>query len=106
MAKMMGHKGHHHAQGGKVEPELKNEVTYAGGGSNVEKEAKEKNKGGRACRKDGGAVKGKMSKMRLDRPGRNRGGRAGADMSPLTTASKVKDAGEHRASEGDALEGP
>jgi hypothetical protein len=46
-------------------------------------------KGGRA-RKDGGKVVGLMSggavRPRLDRPGRKRGGRVGADMAPLTSA--------------------
>ena len=35
----------------------------------------------------GGKVCGKMGKMRLDRPGRKRGGRVGADMAPLSTAN-------------------
>jgi hypothetical protein len=52
------------------------------------------------CRKRGGRVMKKAEKhvkmddskkamMRLDRPGRKRGGRVGAEMSPLSEASKV-----------------
>lgn len=40
--------------------------------------------------KDGGAVGGKMSAMRLDRPGRKMGGRVGADCSPLSSAAKTE----------------
>lgn len=39
--------------------------------------------------KDGGEVGGKMSAMRLDRPGRKMGGRVGADCSPLSSAAKT-----------------
>ena len=68
--------------------------------------ARHKDMGGKVKRKDGGHVDGKKSMMRLDRPGRKRGGRVGADMSPLTTASKITDAKEHKASEGNADDGP
>lgn len=33
-------------------------------------------------------VMGGKARMRLDRPGRKRGGRVGADMSPLSSAAK------------------
>lgn len=92
-------------EGGKVEPEV-HEEAYAGGGSNVEKEAMEKKGGGRVKRKKGGHVEGEMAKHRLDRPGRKRGGRAGADMAPLTSASKITNAEGHKATEGNAEEGP
>ena len=98
----------HKDMGGKVEPAL-HPKAYNAEGSEVEKEAEEKKHGGKVKRKDGGHVDGKKSMMRLDRPGRKRGGRVGADMSPLTTASKVTDAKEHKASEGnadDADDGP
>jgi hypothetical protein len=36
-----------------------------------------------------GAVGGKKSMMRLDRPGRKMGGRVGADCSPLSSAAKT-----------------
>lgn len=72
------------ADGGSVEPKWN-----AGGTQNAAKEAEEKKKGGRVH------GEGESSKARADRPKRARGGRmrgegAGADMSPLTTASKVK----------------
>lgn len=91
---MKSHKMHKRADGGKVKP-------YDAEGSNVEKEADERKRGGRVkkdCapeRKHGGRVKeehrveGKMSKMRLDRPGRKSGGRVGSDKSPLTSAARV-----------------
>jgi hypothetical protein len=66
---------------------------YDAEGSNVEKEADEKKRGGRVKRKHGGAVKddarvsGKLAKMRLDRPARKDGGRVGADKSPLSSAA-------------------
>lgn len=39
---------------------------------------------------DGGAVHGKMTSMRLDRPGRKMGGRVGADCAPLSTAASAE----------------
>lgn len=39
--------------------------------------------------KDGGTVDGKKSAMRLDRPGRKRGGRVGADCTPLSSAAST-----------------
>lgn len=72
----------HKANGGKV--------VYAGAGSNVLKEAME--------RKRGGSVKhtmaeGAKAKHRLDRPGRKRGGRIGADKAPLSSAARVSHVG-------------
>jgi len=55
----------------------------AAGNADVAAEAK-------VARKDGGMVEGKMSKMRLDRPGRKRGGRVGADTSPLSGAASTE----------------
>jgi len=72
------------------------------GNPNVFKEAADKKRGGK-CRATGGAVAGvgsapasqgtsigRMSggavKARMDRPGRKKGGRVGADNSPLSTA--------------------
>ncbi len=64
---------------------------YAGGGSDVAKEAKgsepdekespeERKKGGKVdCRKRGGKIEGKMMKKRLDRPMRKSGGKVSAD---------------------------
>lgn len=67
---------------------------YAGGGSNVVKEAKAKKKGGKVSHK----VHGKMSKMRLDRPGRKRGGRVGSDKNPLSSAANVSSPVGHKES--------
>jgi hypothetical protein len=107
---MKGHKEHHHRKaGGKVEPEI-TPKPYNAQRSEVEKEAEEKKHGGKVKRAHGGKtehhVDGMKGKHRLDRPGRKRGGRAGADMSPLTTASKVTNAQGHSATEGNAEEGP
>ena len=61
---------------------------YAGAGSNVVKEAKEKKSGGRAKRKHGGmAVHGAAAKKRADRPARKSGGRSGSNMNPLSSAA-------------------
>lgn len=108
-------KARHHAGGGKVEPGIKDESdVYAGEHSHVLKEAEEKKDGGAVAKKkkrheklkSGGHVEGHMAKQRHDRPGRKRGGRAGADKMPLTEASKITNAGEHHATEGNAEEGP
>lgn len=114
-----GHEGHpvmtaaharsKHAKGGKVEPKNDpGEDTYAGKDSDVKKEAEEKAKGGRikVKRAAGGPVAGKKTKMRLDRPGRKRGGGVGADKHPLTSASKIRPAEGHTTMSGNAEEGP
>lgn len=64
-----------------------NKTSYAEntGSAKIEKEAAERN-GGRV--KDEAKVEGKMSKMRLDRPGRKTGGRVGADTGPMSSAAK------------------
>ena len=117
---MKGHKAHHHrhpraehAKGGTVKhvespmegdwahDEAPEEV-YAGKGSNVEKEAKQKKHGGRAKRKHGGHVKhvghvdGMHAKKRADRPARKRGGKVGADMNPLSSAHSATHPATHR----------
>ncbi len=60
-------------------------ILKAGGNPNVLEEAEEKKKGGKVV----GKMHGKASAKRLDRPGRKRGGRVGANMSPLSTAHNV-----------------
>lgn len=79
------------ASGGVVDKDPSPREVYAGSGSNVVKEAEERKGGGRvkdkAKCKDVGKIEGKMSKMRLDRPGRKMGGRVGADKSPLSSAA-------------------
>jgi hypothetical protein len=91
------HKGtvmHHHGRkdGGKlVEPSKKGVVAsdkgasdvYAGGSSDVVKEARKMKKGGKACRKEG-------AKGRLDRKPRAKGGKVGAEMRPLSEANAMK----------------
>ena len=74
------------------------EVYYAGGESNVRKEADEKAHGGSVHTKakkhsmhhmhaEGGKTKHRLDKYR--RGGRAKGGRTGADQHPLSSASKV-----------------
>lgn len=79
----------HKKSGGAANPPVT--TAYAGGNSNVAKEAQE--------RKFGGAVKnlkaeGAKAKHKLGRPGRKRGGRIGADMAPLSSAAKVSHTAE------------
>jgi len=77
------------AGGGVVPKDESPKKVYAGADSNVVKEADERKDGGRVKKKETGKVEGKMSKMRLDRPGRKAGGRVGADRSPLSEAAKT-----------------
>lgn len=80
----------HRASGGVVDKDPSPKDVYAGRESNVAKEADERKRGGRVKKaKEMGKVEGKKAKMRLDRPGRKRGGRVGADRSPLSEAAKV-----------------
>jgi hypothetical protein len=103
---------HHRARGGRTEDSewekeskgSKKEESYSGD-NNVEKEAKERKRGGKVdCppeRKHGGKVKeehrveGKMAKMHMGRPGRARGGRTGSDKSPLSSAASVSAVAGH-----------
>lgn len=69
--------------------------------SNVMDEAKERKFGGKAMKTV--MMEGAMTKhRRLDRPGRKRGGGVGADATPLTTAARTTQAGDHKA-DGDEL---
>ncbi len=68
-------------QKGKMPPDPPVTNAYSGGSSGTVKDAKK--------RKRGGAVTGNKTAMRLDRPGRQRGGRVGADTAPLTHAADV-----------------
>jgi hypothetical protein len=79
--------------GGMVEKGVKaNDASptevYAGAGSNVVKEAKE--------RKHGGKVDGAKSKMRMDRAKRKSGGRVGSNMNPLSSAAKGTEPSMHK----------
>lgn len=74
------------ASGGVALPNTGPSEVYAGGGSNVVKEARERKHGGKAM----GHADGAKAKMRMDRrPGRKRGGGVGSNMKPLSTAATV-----------------
>lgn len=65
------------------------QVWNAGEGQNAAKEAEEKKKGGRVM------ADGEKSKARMDKPSRAKGGRVrgegiGANLTPLSTAARVK----------------
>ena len=67
------------------------QVWNAGGEQNAAKEAEERKKGGKV----GMHADGEKSKMRADRPSRAKGGRVrgegiGANLTPLSTAAKIK----------------
>lgn len=86
---MKGRKSCKAAGGGiKENPPVKE--AYAGGTSNVRKEAEEKKRGGKVV----GKVHGHMAKKRMDRPGRKRGGRVGADLAPLSSAARTSHSAE------------
>lgn len=72
------------ASGGSVK-------VYAGGDSNVMKEARERKHGG-AVKGEGDAPKGRKDKAMRGyvKPGRARGGSVGADKHPLSSAANVK----------------
>lgn len=101
---------HKKAGGGKVpegadSKESKGDAkakAYDAQGSNVEKEADDKEdggemkKGGRVKKRaDGGMVDGEKPKARLDRPRRKSGGRVGSDMSPFSSAHGAKSVVDH-----------
>lgn len=72
--------------------------------ANVMDEAKERKNGGRAKKHvmmDGSKTK----HMRLDRPGRKRGGAIGADSAPLTTAARVTQGSAHKADNDELAKG-
>ena len=83
------HEKHHaahmrRARGGGVS-EHEN-IPVVPGNPPVIREAEKHKRGGKVKRKRGGPVEGKHMRHRFDRPGRKRGGRVGADKSPLTEA--------------------
>lgn len=83
----------HRAKGGKV-------VAYAGGDSNVMKEARERKRGGAVPSGEGDEAKERHDRVprraaggavsRLRRGGRATGGKIGADKAPLSSAARVK----------------
>lgn len=87
-------KGKRGAASGESVSDSLPKTVYAGSGSNVIKAAMERKRGG-AVKKDEGKVEGAKAKMRLDRPGRKKGGRVGADSAPLSSAAKVTPASGH-----------
>lgn len=79
------HKEKARATGGRT-------VAYAGGDSNVMKEAHERKRGGKVM------GEGEKAPKRADKrarggavPGRKRGGGVGANLTPLSTAAKIKE---------------
>ena len=91
---MKGRK-HRSAGGGVVPRDPSPREVYAGAGSNVVKEADQRKRGGGVHKKkEMGRVEGAKAKMRLDRPGRKMGGRAGADCAPLSSAAKISKPGD------------
>lgn len=86
-------KHHKRAAGGGIGDDDKKvkEESYAGTGSETEKEAERKKRGGRIHHgKVPMHVDGhKAAHHRLDRPGRKRGGAVGADSKPMTSAHNL-----------------
>lgn len=124
---MKGHKGHHHKHGGHVDGHHDGEhhkhhrraggrtEMKVSGNPDVFKEAEEKKHGGKVKHKgkhhraSGGKVLGLMTggavRPRLDRPGRKRGGRVGADRSPLSSAHHGHADGHESPKSGDTYGG-
>ncbi|HVX90868.1 MAG TPA: hypothetical protein VHC20_04535 [Candidatus Paceibacterota bacterium] len=89
------------ASGGKV-------TAYAGGDSNVMKEAHERKRGGRVHEVEGEkSHKGAHARARGGQvPGRKRGGGIGANLTPLSTAARTKKlSGEEAGTEGGGHKG-
>lgn len=92
---MAKHHMKHKFEGGKVsndeEAPSKDVKPYDAQGSEAEKEAKEKKRGGKVEKKekraDGGKVEGHKPKMRMDRACRASGGRVGSDKAPFSSAT-------------------
>ena len=83
-----------------AEEDLKDKPKNRGAESPVSEEAEEMKKGGRAKRKHGGKMVGKVEgekgHMHAGRKPRKSGGRAGSDSNPFTSARSGKDApGRH-----------
>lgn len=96
--------GHQHSHHGRHKRADGGGIMKAGGNPEVEKEAEEKKHGGkvhheRHKRKRGGHVDGHHSKHRLDRAGRKKGGRVGADHAPLSSAHTVTGIGKQPATQ-------
>jgi hypothetical protein len=67
------------------------EESYAGTGSDTEKEAEKRKRGGSVKKgKMPHMVHGRMPHHHMNRPGRKRGGSMGADSHPMTEASRLE----------------
>lgn len=77
----------HKAMGGGVK-----KTVYAGEGSNVLREAEERKRGGKVMHGEGEMPKARADKRARGGPvGRKRGGGVGANLTPLSTAARVKE---------------
>jgi hypothetical protein len=99
------HKAHaaHRAHGGSAGGDVKEPggpIKGAGGNPYVEEEGEsktskvERKHGGKAKRARGGKIEGHAARHHLGKPGRKRGGRVGADLAPLSSASRPASIGK------------
>jgi hypothetical protein len=86
-------KKHERAKGGGIGAIGKvKEESYAGTGSDTEKEAERRARGGKVHKgKMPMMMHGKAPKHHANRPGRKRGGSMGADSHPMTEASRLSE---------------
>lgn len=86
------------AAGGKV-------VAYSGGDSNVMKEAHERKRGGKVHHVEGEKPHHRADKRArgggVSAPGRKRGGGIGANLTPLSTAARIKEVTKGEQKEGE-----
>ena len=98
----------HRETGGANEPEedLKSKPEARTNAKEIDSEAEEMKKGGRAKRKHGGKMVGKVEgekgHMHAGRKPRKSGGRAGSDSNPFTSARSGKNAPGRNLMKGDA----
>lgn len=98
----------HRSTGGadEAEEDLKDKPEPRTDAKEIDKEAEEMKKGGRAKRKHGGKMVGKVegekSAMHAGRKPRKSGGRTGSDSAPFTSARKGKDAPGRELMKGEA----
>jgi hypothetical protein len=98
----------HRATGGSDEPEedLKDKPEARTNAKKIDEEAEEMKKGGRAKRKHGGKMVGKVEgekgHMHAGRKPRKSGGRTGSDSQPFTSARKGEDAPGRKLMKGEA----
>ena len=98
----------HRETGGSNEPEedLKDKPEARTNAKKIDEEAEEMKKGGRAKRKHGGKMVGKVEgekgHMHAGRKPRKSGGRTGSDSQPFTSARKGEDAPGRKLMKGEA----